>query len=158
MAEEIKIYIENYAEVEEKIKEMGAEFLEEKKGKDTYFNPPEGEVIKITEDNTGNYFFRYVSTDGKFNIAEHYSLDDVNSKMQELTDKLGVRAVVSKTMRFFKWNNYTITLHIIDDVGQFMSVEGDKVGKEVLAELGFENPKYLTVSFDVLKLRAEGKA
>lgn len=152
MPEELKIRIQDYRKVEEQLKQLGARFYEELNVVDTYFNQPSGEVMKITEDDSGNYLVNLKSRNGKFEIVKYEKIADIQKLKSELTDKFGVKTVLKKECRFFDFENYKININLIEGLGEFLIVEGEDLSSEIITEkLGVKNPEFITVSFDELK-------
>jgi len=152
MAEELKIRIWDYQKVEEKLIKLGAKFSEEIDVVDTYFKQPAGEVLKITEDNRGNFFVKLKSKNGKFEIVKYEPIDDVDNIKDELTKKFGVKCILKKKRRFFDFENYKININLIEDVGEFLIVEGENLAPEIITKkLKIKNPEFVSVSFDELK-------
>ncbi len=152
MAEELKIRIQNYKKVEENLIKLGAKFSKEINVVDTYFKQPVGEVLKITEDDKGNFLVNLKSKDGKFEIVKYEPIDDVDKIKYELTKKFGIKCVLKKKRRFFDFENYKININLIEGVGEFLIVEGENLTPEIITEkLKIKNPEFITVSFDELK-------
>ena len=152
MAEEIKIKIQDYEKIEEHLFKLGVRFLEETKVIDTYFKQPVGEVLKKTEDNKGNFLVNLKSHEGKFEINQYENVDDVKKLKEELTKKYGLKCILKKKRRFFDFGDYSININLIEDVGEFLIVEGNNLSREVIIDkLKIENPEFITVSFDELK-------
>ncbi len=152
MPEELKIRIKNYRKVEEELKRLGAKFREEINVVDTYFNPPKGEVLKITEDDKGDFLVNLKSEKGKFQIVKYDKIDNVEEMKKNLKEKFGIKCVLKKKRRFFDFEDYSININLIEDVGEFLIVEGDNLTEDIITEkLNIKNPEYITVSFDELK-------
>ncbi|MDA2922487.1 hypothetical protein MYX07_04455 [Patescibacteria group bacterium AH-259-L07] len=152
MAEELKIQINDHKEIEKKLLELGAKFVEEISVKDTYFQQPKGEVLKITEDDYGNFFVNLKSRNGKFEIVKYKKVGNVDKLKSKLTQQFGVKCVLKKKRRFFDFRGYSININLIDDVGEFLIVEGENVTPDIfIKELKIKNPEFVTVSFDELK-------
>lgn len=153
MAEELKIRIHDYKKIEDKLKILGAEFTEEISVVDTYFKQPAGEVLKITKDDRGDFLVNLRSRKGKFEILRYERIDDVKKLKKELTCKFGVKCVLKKKRRFWNFENFIININLIEDVGEFLIVEGEKLKPEIITEkLGIKKPEFITVSFDELKV------
>lgn len=157
MREELKIRIRNSPEVDKGLLQKGAKFSHEFHVVDTYFQQPKGEVLKITEDETGNFLVNLKARDGKFEIVKYQKLDNVGEEKSKLQRQFGVKAILKKKRRFFDFQQYIINVNIIKDVGEFLIVEGERVSPAIFHELGIENPKFITVSFDELKDQAPKK-
>jgi len=152
MSEELKIRIRDYKKVEENLVKCGAKFSEEIDVVDTYFRQPVGEVLKITEDNRGNFLVNLKSKDGKFEIVKYEPIDNIDRVKSDLTKKFGVKCVLKKKRRFFDFENYKININFIEDVGEFLIVEGENLAREIITEkLKIKNPEFITVSFDELR-------
>lgn len=147
MLEELKIRIHNYKKMEEKLKQLGAKFTEEINVVDTYFNSPKGEVLKITEDDKGDFLVNLKSKDGKFEIVKYEKIDNIEKLKKELTRKFGVKCVLKKKRRFWYLGDFMININLIEDVGEFLIVEGENLSTEFITEkLEIENPEFITVS------------
>ncbi len=152
MAEELKIRIRDYKKVEKNLIKLGAKFSEEIDVVDTYFKQPTGKVLKITEDNRGNFLVNLKSENGKFKIVKYEPIDNVDRVKSELTKKFSVKCVLKKKRRFFDFENYKININLIEDVGKFLIVEGENLAPEIITEkLKIKNPEFVTVSFDDLR-------
>ncbi len=100
MTEELKIRITDYKKVEHDLIKIGARFKEEIYVVDTYFNQPRGEVLKITEDDKGDFLVNLKAKDGNFNIVKYEKIDNSKEIKKELTKKYGIKCVLKKKRRF----------------------------------------------------------
>ena len=152
MTEELKIRIRDYEKVEENLIKLGAKFTEEINVVDTYFKQPKGEVLKITEDDKGNFLVNLKSKNGKFEIIRYDRIDNVGGMKEELTEKFGVKCVLKKKRRFFDFGEYMININLIEGVGEFLILEGENLTSYIITDkLEIKNPEFITVSFDELK-------
>ena len=152
MPEELKIRIHDYKKIEEHLLNLGAKFLEEINVTDTYFEQPSGEVLKITEDDKGDFLVNLKLKEGKSEIIKYERIDNVNEVKKELVDKFGIKCILKKKRRFFNFEDYMININLIKDVGEFLIVEGENLSPEIITkELSIKNPEFITVSFDELK-------
>lgn len=152
MVEELKIRIQNYKKVESKLIKLGVKFSEEINVIDVYFKQPAGEVLKITEDDKGNFLVNLKSKNGKFQIMKYEKIDDVEKVKEELIEKFGIKCILRKKRRFFDFENYKININLIEDVGEFLIIEGENLTPEIITgKLKIKNPEFITVSFDELK-------
>ena len=152
MAEELKIRIRDYNKVEDNLIKLGAKFSGEIDVVDTYFKQPAGEVLKITEDDRGNFLVNLKSRNGKFEIVKYEEIDDVQKVKDDLTKKFGIKCVLKKKRRFFDFENYKININLIEDIGEFLIAEGENLAPEIITgKLKIENPEFVTVSFDELR-------
>lgn len=150
--EELKIFIDNAQKAEEQIVAKGAVFTQEVFVTDTYFNQPEGFVLKLTEDDRGYFLTQLQAEAGGFKFIKQEKIEDLEITKKQLTEQFGIKCILKKKRRFFDFGKYMINLNLFEDIGNFLIIEGKTVTKDVIEEeLGFENPKYLTISFDKLK-------
>lgn len=152
MPEELKIRIHDHEEVEERLTRLGARFTKEIDVKDTYFNQSKGEVLKITEDDEGNFLVNLAPENGKFKIRSYDRIPEPEKTKQELSQKFGIKCVLKKRRRFFDFDGLTIDINLIEEVGEFLIVEGEGLTPDIITEkLRIPNPEFVTVSFDELK-------
>ncbi len=102
MPEEIKIRISDYKKVEEHLTNLGAKFVEEIDVVDTYFNQPGDDVLKITEDNKGNFLVQLIARNGKFEIVKYDKIKNVEQQKSELHEKFGISNPEYITVSFDK--------------------------------------------------------
>ncbi len=153
MAQELKVRITDYKSVEEKLKNLGAVFLEEKTFVDTYFKQPKGHVMKIDEENRTAFLIEFRENDGKFDLARKESLKDHKKAKQELLSQYGLKRILKGRRKNYRLDDFTITLNLIDNVGEFLIVTGENPTKKFITQrLTIGNPEYITVSFDELKM------
>ncbi len=158
MSEEIKIRIKNHKETEDYIEKLGAIFDREIFVEDTYFNQKQGEVLKISRSDE-TFLVHLKANDGKFGIVSKKKIDerDYEQKIEQLEEKYRIKCILKKKIRFFKFPDKrvsNININLIEDVGDFLIVEGDKISKEFITkDLSMKDPEYVTVSFDKLKTK-----
>lgn len=151
MVEELKIRICGYEQFEEKLIRLGAKFSKCLDVVDTYFHQLPGEVLKITEDDSGDYLVNLKSRNGKFEIAKYEPIQDVEAVKKGLADKFGVKCILRKKRRFFDFENYMININLIEGIGEFLIIEGENLNPKALTMiLGLNNPEIVTISFDNL--------
>lgn len=110
--------------------------------------------MKITEDETGDFLVNLKTRDGKFEIVKYEKLENVNETKAKLQHQFGVKCTLKKKRRFFNFQQYVMNVNIIEGLGEFLIVEGERVTPEVFYELGIQDPGFITVSFDELKDQA----
>lgn len=151
MPEELKLRIP-YPAAEEDLVQRGATFLKETHVTDTYFHQPPGHVFKIAEDEDGVFLVRLRAVDGKFTIVQYAPLTEPGLVRRDLTKQFGVKCVLRKRRRFFDFKGLAVNFNLIEGLGEFLVVEGERLDKEaVLSALGLTNPEIITASFDELK-------
>lgn len=152
MKKELKIYINDYKTIEEKLGKLGAKFIIELNVIDTYFKQPEGLVLKISQDERGSFSVKLKANKGGFGIISNDSIKDLKKTFKVFESKYGISCVLKKKKRVWQFENYKISINLFNDIGQFLIVEGEQVITEIITDkLGIKNPKYLTISFDKLK-------
>lgn len=155
-SQELKIRIESYEDAREKLERSGANLTKELTVRDTYFKQPGNKVLKITEDNTGDYLVELEPEDGGFQIRRYEEINDAESRKQELESEYGIYCILEKQRIFYELGSYTFNFNLIDEVGDFLVVEGEDISEEIFEQIGFENPEFVRVPFSQLKKDQEG--
>ncbi len=151
MAEEKKIRIKACKEVEQMLLSKGAVFEREASVTDTYFRQQKGHVLKVTEEEQGAFEVELKADRGGFAIVRYEKVEDAEERKEELAEEFGIKRVLKKRRRFFAYKEYTININLIEDVGEFLIVEGERVPESVITEeLGFPDPTWITVPFSEL--------
>src|SRR5258708_850417 len=70
MTEELKFRIENASELERKVVNLGARFVNEVSSNEIYFNQPPGKVLKIKQSQQGNFLIVLKKRKIPFNISK----------------------------------------------------------------------------------------
>jgi len=157
MAEELKIYIDNPEEIEQKLRSIGANFIEELHIIDTYFDQP-GMVLKLTEDQSGAYITQLQAKDGGFQFLKKDEIHNVEETKANLEKQYGVKCVLKKKKRIWGFDKFNVNLNLFEDIGNFLIVEGEKVTPNIFTEIfGLKDPKYLTKSFAQHKAELQPK-
>jgi adenylate cyclase class IV len=144
MKEGLKIRIQDYKKVEADLMKLGAIFLKELNVVDTYFRQPAGEVLKITEDDEGDFLVNLKLKNGKFQIVKYKPVNNVKKVKKEFADRFGVKCVLEKKRRFFNFKDCQININLIKDVGEFLIIEGENLTPEIITEkLGIKDQIYL---------------
>lgn len=151
MSQELKIRIGDYGAARKGLESLGARFVKELHVTDTYFNQPEGHVLKMTEDEEGDFVVELEARRGGFDYIRYDRIGDAAKEKAELAAKYGVRRVLRKRRVFFDLKGYKLNFNLIEDVGDFLVVEGDNLSKDLFpGELGIRDPEFVTVPFDQL--------
>ncbi len=148
--EERKIRIDNLEEIENKLKIAGACLIEELEIVDTYYKQPEGSVLKITENDHGNFLVKLKEIDGKFEFIKNEKVEKLKPLKDALKEKYGRDIIVDKQMWFYRWKEYIASINLIDEIGNFLVVRGHSVPEDIFADLGIQNPEVITVPFSEL--------
>lgn len=150
MKEELKIRLEEPEKVERKLEEEGEQ---ERKidAKDTYFDTPGQNVLKIREDDEGSWLVRFRSIENGFQKTTEQKIEDKGELKNLLKQKHGVKSVLKKPMSFYSWKRLTAIINRIENIGDFLIIEGESPQKKFVEEnLGLEDPEYITVAFSDL--------
>ena len=151
MSEEIKIRIQNHKQIEQHLLALGFTFDKELNATDTYFLQPPRKVLKITEDERGIFLVKIVKKKGTFVIEEYSLLKNVRIEKENLEKTFGIKCILKKKRRFFLFNNLSININLIENLGEFLIIQGNNLNKdEIMKRLNILNPKFITVSFDEL--------
>ncbi|MBD3252297.1 hypothetical protein GF386_01035 [Candidatus Pacearchaeota archaeon] len=151
MKEELKIRLRNVGDFEKNLIKLDGKFLREINAIDTYFKQPKGEVLKITEDDRGDYLVSLKSENGKFKIIKYKPLTEAKKTKKELSMKFGIKCILKKKRRFFELGKYKININLINNLGDFLIIEGKDLNKKIITDkLKIKNPEFITVSFDEL--------
>lgn len=150
---ELKIKISNFMQIEKILEKLGATFQQETKVVDTYFNQPKGSVLKTTEDNIrGNFLVKLKEKNGKFEVIQFKKIRNIDEAKYVLINLHEIKCILKKKLRFWDFENYEISLNLIENVGDFMVIEGEDITREeIIKKFKLKNPEWITVSFDQLK-------
>lgn len=150
--QELKLRISDPQIIEEKLKSLGATFVDETNFSDTYFNQPDGEVFKVTENNKGSFLVQLKRTpEGKFDTIKNQKIDNPNEVKKEMGNEYGVKCVLEGKRKNYSLDNFTITINLINQRGTFLIITGENPTQDfVTTKLGITTPEYITVSFDNL--------
>lgn len=154
MTQELKIRITDMQTIEDKIKTLGANFIEETAFTDTYFNQPTGEVFKVSDTDSGFFLVQFKKTpEGKFDQVKNDAIEHADQVIAEMTNEYGIKSTLKGKRRTFTLDNFRITLNSIDDRGTFLIVTGENPTEDfIITKLGIQNPEYIQVSFDELPI------
>jgi adenylate cyclase class IV len=146
---ELKIQIDDVEAVEKRLQELGAKFTGGSIHQYTYFNQPEGNVLKVTQTDTDNFLSQLELQNNMFSIVPEKSIN--HEKIEELKKKYGVKKHLTNIRRFYDYKDNLISVNLIDDVGQFLIIESENPSLELAKKIaGTDNPKIITASFDNL--------
>ena len=134
---EIKAKIQDPKIAFEKIKEIGGEYSHSEIQKDIYFNGEHtdfrksDEALRIREIPDGDDFKNILTYKGQKLDTETKTRKEVEveidnkEKMTEILINLGYKpsAIVNKVRRIFKYNDYTITVDKLKELGYYMEIE-----------------------------------
>ena len=130
---EVKAYADDLRKVESKLRDIGAQFIEEIQQIDTYYNHPcrnfaeTDEALRIRRSGT-KYYLTYkgkkVDPESKTRKEIEVEIEDAH-KTAELLVSLGFNPVadVKKVRKVYKLDTFTVCLDNVVNVGTFVEVE-----------------------------------
>ncbi len=152
MKKELKVKIHDYKSVEDRLKRLGGQFKGEIRVKDTYFNQLDGKVLKITEDDKGDFLVELHGKDGGFIIKKYEKINNSEELKEQLGKRYGVDSVLKKRRRFWKVHSLDFNINIIEGLGDFLILEDENPKKEIITDLiRLKDPEYVEVPFNNLK-------
>ena len=150
MQRELKIRIDTIPDIEERIVHAGGRKGRQAMYQYTYFNQPEGGILKITKKPEGTFKTVIKARDGKFDIISSKPISNEGDLVQELTAKFGVKKKLINHRQFFMLDKDKLSLNDIEGVGKILIIEGTDPSIEIAVRLGIANPEVVTKSFDNL--------
>jgi|GEM_PF-1067643 len=152
MGLELKIKLIDPEAIETKLQTLGAILTKETDFTDTYFNQPEDDVFKVSDTNDGYKLIQLHKTpEGKFEFTKNNKIENANEVIAEMTGEYGVRCVLTGKRKIFTLDNFTVTITLINERGNFLIVTGENPTEDfIVNKLGIQNPEYVKVSFDKL--------
>lgn len=135
---EIKSRITDHKKALEEINKLGGTYSHSEKQFDIYFNAPDkdyketDEALRIreipSEDNETERILTYkgpkLNSESKTRKEVEVKIDNTDN-MVEILNNLGFKAsaIVTKTRRIFNYDDYTITIDKLEELGYFMEIE-----------------------------------
>lgn len=150
MPQELKIRIRDRAAVERLLKAAGAVPTQELQVTYTYFNQPEGQVLKLAVTAKETWLVAIAHEETTFKIVKNERVENPEEMRAKLTATFGVKAVLHNNRTFFDWRGFRVSINEIKERGTFLILEGQGPTVKLLEELGIEHPELITVSFDRL--------
>jgi len=159
MASELKAHLTDWKKTAAGLYDRGATLQAELSLTDTYYLQPQGFVLKITQTKAGATLVKLKAEGKGFTTlsSERIDAEKLEAKKQGLAKEFGVRAELKKRRLVFGYQHYAVLLELIEGLGEFMIVQGETVPPSIFEELGVDNPQFVTVSFDELKIRKDGQ-
>ncbi|HEX8932474.1 MAG TPA: hypothetical protein VF810_04925 [Patescibacteria group bacterium] len=153
MPQELKIRIQNLPEIESKLQTISATFVEETNFEDTYFNQPQGDVLKLGDNDKGFFFTSLKATpEGKFTIIKNSPIENADQVKAEMANEYGIKCVLKGKRRIFSLGSDKITLNSIEGLGDFLILTSENPTADFfITKLGLTNPEYIKISFDNLQ-------
>jgi len=151
---EIKIQIQDYKIIEERLKSLGGEFYSVKKIVDTYFqtdNP--NDVLKIASYDGKNFFLEELekNKEGGFKVVLEQRIDssiEVDKIRKRLELENGIKSILKSERHYFKFPEFQVIINLIDGVGEFLILTGENISVDIIENvLKIEDPKFIEVPF-----------
>lgn len=150
MKRELKLRVTSIADIEKQIIAQGGKLMKEDTQEYTYFNQPEGHVLKLTKKREGIFKTVLKARDGKFDIISSEPIEDEQIIMSELTALYGIKRKLINHRKVYVNGDEEQSLNDIESIGQFLIIKSDNPSLDSAAKLGIYSPEIITVSFDNL--------
>jgi adenylate cyclase class IV len=146
---ELKVRLNDYAAVEEKLKSLGAVFVEKSGFVDTYFNQPDGEVFKVCDTDKGYFLMQFKRTpQATFQILKNNPIEHADQVIAEMTNEYGVKAVLHGKRIVYTLKDLKVTICLIAERGAFLIATGENPTQDFMTTtLALPTPEYITDSF-----------
>lgn len=163
---EIKLEIDKPVKLEEKLRELGAEYQGTQVQYDTYYQRShsriEGENIRLRRvvQNTGEFFGYLAYKTPLDSSAEFLSREELETRvddpnvMLEILARLGYEIIdrIMKTRKQYKLGEINIGVDFVPGVGDFVEIEvGDNEIKQLAAKLGLDPDRRINKSYSALR-------
>jgi len=148
MTKELKIYIDDADAIQKSLIDAGGQLEETLNEITTYYNTPEGEVMKTSEDENG-FFFQHLRKEGDFFVFVENTKweDDKEENVAELESKYGVKRVMKRKRIVYDLEGRKLDFHLIEEVGDFLIQHAEEPTLEFFKKIGLQSPKILNVPF-----------
>jgi adenylate cyclase class IV len=151
MKQELKIRIDDYPQIEKKLLALGATFIKETYFTDTYFNTPQGTVLKIVENDEGASLVKFAENKGKFDVVSRETIVNLVEKLKNLTFEHGINKILKGNRKEYIYKSFELTFNIIEHLGKFLIITSEDSQDEFIRnELNIKIPDYITVPFNEL--------
>lgn len=150
MSKELKARIQDPEAIRAKLEGMGAAPVDESLHGYVYFKQPQGRVVKLTTKGGKTTKTVLEAKDGKWDIVSDDAVDAPDAMREELAQEFGIKRELRNHRRFFKLGDDTVSLNRIEDVGDFLIIEGEAPSTDLLDMLGIDRADIVTDSFDNL--------
>lgn len=150
MKRELKMRVSSLVDIEKQIINLGGKLVKEDTQEYTYFNQPEGYVLKLTKKREGTFKTVLQAHNDRFDIISSDPVADEQKAMSELSAEYGIKRKLINHRKVYINGDEEQSLNDIEGVGQFLIIESDDPGLDSAAKLGVNDPEIITVSFDNL--------
>ena len=122
---EFKAVAPDLVALDGRLRQIGAEFVHERRERDTYFHFVEGALMLREADDAGSQLISYTRQSQGFlqyTEADVAEVRDVREVAAMLRGRFGVRTAVEKTRRTYRWQQNTIVLDQVFGLAMFVEV------------------------------------
>ncbi|MEK7059809.1 MAG: hypothetical protein AAB971_03570 [Patescibacteria group bacterium] len=148
MTKELKIRLYSKPEILARLKDIGAKYEGISDTVHTYFNQPEGKVLKIVLKNGAAFVHKLREENGFFLFDSREPVDDPNDELARLELKYGIKNKQKMHAELYSFKDYSIGLYDIEELGQFLILDGDNPSVQKLEDwLSIKDPEIITKSF-----------
>ena len=152
MKTELKILVNSLHDIEKLLINQGAIMSSESNTEHTYFQQPEGKVLKlVSEQGKQTQLHKLEKQKNSFIFQSKLRVLNTDKKLQELNEQFGVSKKLDMHAKKYELNDYVFGLYTISNLGTFVIIEGNNPSIEVAKKtLNIDDPRVVTVSFDKL--------
>ena len=151
MRKELKIRLTDPQALIEKLSSIGAKYLRDITYEYTYFNQPEGKVLKLTKKDSKTNKTVIEREGDRFVIKSSDELSNPKEVAQQLTSEYGIKRHLLNHRSFYEYGEYELSINNIESLGIFLIVEGEDPQLDFVTDtLDIKRPEVIKVSFDNL--------
>lgn len=125
---ETKARIQDLESLKNILSNNNATFIKISDQVDYYFKSPNGRLkLRISDNKRGAliYYERENLSDSKTSTYKTLNIEDYNSLKEMLTQSLGVKVIVTKKRKKYKFENTFIHIDEVKDLGLFVELESE---------------------------------
>jgi adenylate cyclase class 2 len=142
---EVKLKLNGYIDIEDRLRNIGAEFIRVVRQEDYYFQHPcrdfkeRDEALRLRiEDYSIRLGYKGPKLSRTMKIREELEvgLDD-GEVLKKILDRLGFKlvAVIRKIRRIYKYGEFLISLDEVDGLGKFIEIEGETSSETLIKDM-----------------------
>lgn len=136
---ELKLEIDEYVDIEDRLREIGAKLYKVVNQEDYYYQHPcrdfkeSDEALRLRiEDSTIRLGYKGPRLSKSMKIREEFEVNlDNQEEIKEVLERLGFKlvAVIKKIRRIYKYERFIISLDKVDELGRFIEIEGKTLSR-----------------------------
>ncbi len=151
MKKELKIRITDRLTVKRQLDHLGAVARGSQQSVHSYFNQPDGKILKLVEANGRVELHRLHMENDLFVLDSIEVVPDNIVQMKDLTSTYGMSKQLHMTNEGYDYHGYSIDYYDISGVGMFLLLSGEQPSPQLLHDwFGITQPDIVRVSFDKL--------